>query len=321
VGLFASPRVATSTTAGVHCSLADLIALQYAARSFSLVGRQPPTSVLAGRHSTRLRGRGLSFEELRSYQPGDDVRHIDWRVTARTRTPHTRVYAEERERPVLLVVDQRLAMFYGTVAQMKSVTAAELAALVAWQVLSAGDRIGALVFSDDHFATISPKRSRQTLMQLFEAIVHYNRQLCVNAGLRNAPQQLNSILAGLSRRTTHDWLVVIISDFHGMDDATRGHIQRIARHNDVIAALVQDPSAQQLPRASRLIISDTHLQAELDLGQARIRHAIATAMQTRTSLLERIRRELGVAVLPIDTCGDVARQLASLLGTPVARAS
>ncbi len=122
--------------------------MQWAARGFNLLPRQPLRSVLAGRHAARIRGRGLDFDELRAYLPGDDVRSIDWKVTARTRKPHTRVYTDERERRVLLVVDQRLAMFFGTRVQMKSVTAAELAALLAWHVVGAGDRVGAVVFDD-----------------------------------------------------------------------------------------------------------------------------------------------------------------------------
>ena len=122
---------ARAATPGVYTELQDLIRLQWAARGFSLLPRQPLRSVLAGRHAARIRGRGLDFEELRDYRPGDDVRSIDWKVTARTRKPHTRVYTDERERRVLLVVDQRLAMFFGTRVQMKSVTAAELAALLA----------------------------------------------------------------------------------------------------------------------------------------------------------------------------------------------
>ena len=97
---------------GVYANLGELIKLQYKARGFSFLPRQPINSVLAGRHCSRLRGRGLNFEEIRRYQPGDDIRNIDWKVTARTQKTHTRVFTEERDRSVLLVVDQRLSMFF-----------------------------------------------------------------------------------------------------------------------------------------------------------------------------------------------------------------
>ena len=118
-------------------------------------------SILAGRHASWLRGRGLNFEEICRYLPGDDIRHMDWRMTARMRKPHVRVYSEERDRPVLLVIDQRQNMFFGSRRAMKSVVAAEVSALAAWRVLQAGDRVGALVFADAKVVEIPPQRSEQ----------------------------------------------------------------------------------------------------------------------------------------------------------------
>lgn len=133
----------------IHPTLEQLVRLQFEAREFSLLPRQPVHSLLSGRHASRLRGRGLTFEELRDYRPGDDIRTMDWKATARLRKPHVRVYTEERERPVLLVVDQRVSMFFGSARTTKATTAAELVALSAWRTLDAGDRVGAIVFDDD----------------------------------------------------------------------------------------------------------------------------------------------------------------------------
>src|SRR5262245_27716143 len=129
-------------------SLEELLRLKHRATGFSFLPRQPVHSLLAGRHASRLRGRGLNFEELRHYYEGDDTRSIDWLATARLRNPQVRVYTEERDRPVLLVVDQRSSMFFGSRRAMKSVVAAEAAALAAWRVTSLGDRVGAVVFGD-----------------------------------------------------------------------------------------------------------------------------------------------------------------------------
>jgi uncharacterized protein (DUF58 family) len=114
-------------TSQVYASLDALVRLQFEARGFSLLPRQPVHSLLSGRHASRLRGRGLIFEELRNYRPGDDIRSMDWRATARLRKPHVRVYSEERERPVLFVVDQRTNMFFGSARTTKATAAAELA--------------------------------------------------------------------------------------------------------------------------------------------------------------------------------------------------
>ena len=125
----------------VYANLDDLIRIQFKARNFSFLPRQPVSSILSGRYASRLRGRGLNFEELRRYLPGDDIRTIDWKVTARTRTPHVRVFTEEKDRSVLLIVDQRINMFFGTRDKLKSVTAAELSALGAWRAIHVGDRV------------------------------------------------------------------------------------------------------------------------------------------------------------------------------------
>src|SRR5215471_17651879 len=133
---------------GVYIDLDDLIALEYRDREVSFLPRQPVHSLLSGRFASRMRGRGLNFEEIRDYRPGDDVRSIDWKVTARLQKPHVRVFNEERDRQSLLVVDQRLSMFFGSKLAMKSVTAAQAAALAAWRILNVGDRVGAIVFDD-----------------------------------------------------------------------------------------------------------------------------------------------------------------------------
>jgi uncharacterized protein (DUF58 family) len=148
----------------VSVDLAHLRSLETRARTLTFLPRQPARSAMNGRHASRLRGRGLNFEELRDYLPSDDVRSIDWKVTARTGSPHVRVFTEERDRPALIVVDQRMSMFFGSKLNMKSVTAAECAALAAFRILDQGDRVGGIVFGDAALAEIRPKRSRAALV-------------------------------------------------------------------------------------------------------------------------------------------------------------
>ena len=138
---------------GVYVDLEHLIALEQRGRKVSLLPRQPVHSLLSGRYASRMRGRGLNFEEIRDYRTGDDVRSIDWKVTARLQSPHVRVFNEERDRQGLLIVDQRLSMFFGSRRAMKSVTAAEIAAVVAWRILNVGDRVGGIVFNDQDMLT------------------------------------------------------------------------------------------------------------------------------------------------------------------------
>jgi uncharacterized protein (DUF58 family) len=296
-------------------TLADLLRLEHQARGFSFLPRQPVHSLLSGRHGARVRGRGLDFEELRCYQPGDDVRTMDWKVTARARKPFVRVYVEERDRPLLLVVDQRQGMFFGSQRAMKSVVAAEAAALGAWRALSHGDRVGAVVFDDEDTVELRPRRSRTVVLHALQAIVDKNQALSSSGRPTARPSQLNEVLARAARLATHDHLVVILSDFDGADGETRRLVSRMVQHNDVVAGLVLDPLARELPvDQGRLVVGDGELQVELDLGQGRVRRQLLDAGESRLAPILAWQRELGVPVLPLSTAEDSAAQVRRLLG-------
>src|SRR3984957_11246056 len=194
---------------GAYAELDSLIALQFKAGGFTLRHTQPVHSLLFGRRASHVRGRGLDFEELRCYVPGDDVRSIDWRVTARAQKPYVRVYSEERDRPTMLVVDQRMNMFFGSRVSMKSVTAAEVAALAAWRSLHQGDRVGAFLFNDDSVEQIAAKRSRLTVTRILKKTSHLNKMLRADTPVHLNPTQLNDVLEEVSRVCRHDALILI----------------------------------------------------------------------------------------------------------------
>lgn len=306
----ASPR---RQPRGVYADLEDLISIQFRARDFSLQPRQPVTSVLAGRYASRLRGRGLNFEELRRYQPGDDVRTMDWRVTARTRSPHVRVYTEEKDRAVLLVVDQRLNMFFGTRDRLKSVTAAELAALAAWRALAVGDRVGAIGFSDATAFELRPQRSERAVMAILHGLLDLNHALRADSSVPAAPQSLNDALERVLRLTPHDVLVVVISDFFGVDGRTEQLTARIAAHNDVLGLLVYDPVRADPPR-ERLRVGDGTRQLELDLRSAALRRRLVAEFGQEQQRIAHTLRRLSAPLLAISNEGDVVEQLRRLLG-------
>ncbi len=309
----AAPRVA-GRAPGVHASVADLVALEGAARDFGFLPRQPTNSVLAGRHASRVRGRGLAFVELRQYLPGDDVRTIDWRVTARTGEPFVRVYTEEKDRPALFVVDQRVNMFFGTRRAMKSVAAAEVAALGAWRVLAQGDRVGGFVFTDQHLDEVRPHRSREAVTRLLETVAARNGELRADSTARRAPGQLVAALEAAARVAPHDHLVVIAGDFDGAGDKTRDLLLRIGMHNDVLAVLVYDPFLLDLPPSGELVVSDGELQVELGLGRARTRRALADFAGARGREILAWQKEIGVPVLPLSAAEETAPQIRKLLG-------
>src|SRR5262245_43183607 len=226
---------------GVYVGLDELSALDLRGRRMSFLPRQPVHSMLSGRYASRMRGRGLNFEEIRDYRPGDDVRSIDWKVTARLREPHIRVFNEERDRQGLLVVDQRLSMFFGSRLAMKSVCAAQAAAFGAWRILAAGDRVGGIVFNDGEAVEVRPQRSRRNVLTLLDHLVEQNQALGVGRGLVGDPMRLNHALDRARRLAPHDTTVIIVSDFDGADETTRRIVGAMARHNSVVALLVHDP--------------------------------------------------------------------------------
>ena len=304
---------------GVYIDLDDLIALEYRGRKVSFLPRQPVHSLLSGRFASRMRGRGLNFEEIRDYRSGDDVRSIDWKVTARLQKPHVRVFNEERDRQALLVVDQRLSMFFGSRLAMKSVTAAEAAAIGAWRVLGVGDRVGAIVFNDRDLVEIKARRSRATVLQILNAIVARNRALGVGRGLASAPSMLNTALEHATRRALHDAAVIVISDFDGADDATRKMIGAMTRHNNVVALLVHDPLQSDLPASASMTVTDGELQIELEVGRASVRKSLEQATEARLKGVFAWTRELGVPVLPLSAAEETAPQLRRLLGAMPSR--
>ena len=303
-----------NSDARIHVSLAHLRSLQGAAQGLSFLPRQPSASVLNGRHASRLRGRGLNFEEMRDYLPGDDVRSIDWKATARTGRPHVRVFTEERDRPALLVVDQRMSMFFGSQLNMKSVTAAEAAAIAAFRILDAGDRVGGIVFDDDSEAEFVPKRSRRTTYALLESIAEKNTALHADRQAAPAPGELNTVLSSVARIAHHDHVVMVFSDFDGIDEMTQRHLSGIAMHNDVILFLVYDPMAERLESGERAVIGDGHMQAEIDLGSKSIRDAVSGFTRQRLEKIYRWQTEINLSVLPLSSGEDTLPQIRRLMG-------
>ena len=300
---------------GVYANLDDLIRIQFKARDFSFLPRQPVTSILSGRYASRLRGRGLNFEELRRYMPGDDIRTMDWKVTARTRSPHVRVYTEEKDRSVVLIVDQRINMFFGTRDKLKSVTAAEAAALGVWRALDVGDRAGAVVFNDTELVDVRPQRSQNTAMSILGTIVKMNHALHADTTVEPNPAMLNQALEAALQLITHDTLVVMISDFFGVDEQTERLTAQMAEHNDVLALLVHDPIRLK-PAVQNLTVSDGSRQMEIDFADKRVREKVSGDYEDEQMHITQFLRKLAAPLLMISNEGDVVDQVRRLLGVP-----
>lgn len=285
---------------GAYTALADLIALRFPARQLSLGRQSRALSHLAGPNKTNFRGRGIDFEEVRSYQPGDDIRTIDWRVTARTGEAHTKLFREERERPVLVVVDQRNSMFFGSRHCFKSVLAAQIGALLAWSALQDNDRVGGLVFSDAGHQDIRPRRSRATVLALLSSIAEHNAALPRQDS--TGVNDFTATLANLRRIARPGSSLFLVSDFRGAwEETAREQLFELGKHTEITAIACSDPLEADLPRAGSYAVTDGVSRSELDTGDAALRRRFAEQRERRQATIAADFLKLGIPLLRADT--------------------
>ncbi|OLS59711.1 DUF58 domain-containing protein [Pseudomonas putida] len=298
----------------VYVSLAQLMALEFAARGLSFNPRQPRASLLSGNHASRLRGRGLDFDELRRYQPGDDLRHLDCKASLRSGTPIVRTWTEERDRPLLLVLDQRMSMFFGSRVSFKSAIAAELAALCAWIALKGGDRVGAVIFDDQDCQCTAPLRSRARVQAICASAVKFNQRLAADVPAGDSTHTLDDALRRCLQVARHDHLVCLISDFAGAGDNTLKQLRQLRAHNDVLALQVYDPLALDLPERGRLVISQGQLQVALAMERQRIRQPLSDFLGGRLKEVAQLLRRSQVPLMMFSTALSASAQLRLELG-------
>lgn len=221
---------------GLSVSLAELIALAGQAQRV----HYPPTgySARAGLHQSRVRGRGMDFSEARNYQAGDEVRHMEWRMTARTGRPHVKVYHEERERPVLLLVDFSPSMFFGTRVAFKSVIAARLAAVLAWTAARQGDRVGGLLCASHQHQEFTPRTRRAGVLPFLAGLSHFSQINKPN--FDQGKQAFDQALHRIQRLLRPGSIVVLISDFYHWQDNHERLLKRMSAHNDLLAYHICD---------------------------------------------------------------------------------
>ena len=296
----------------VFVSLQDLLKMEHIASGFSfLAKKQKVRSILGGKHASKLRGRGLDFEEVRNYVAGDDIRNIDWKVTARTQKTHSKVFSEEKEKPALIVVDQSKSMFFGSQKRTKSVVAAELAALAAFRIRKEGDRVGGLVFADDGLDVVFPKRDRKNILRFMERIVERNRNLQNTAPL-DFNKAVKEIFLKVRNIVTHDFTVIIISDFHRYSPEVVKNIAYISQHNDVVLCKVFDPMERTVPE-SKIIAGDHEKQLVVDGSKKHIKEKLEKGFDNDFQVFKEQMKKHRIPVLTIDTVGDVDHQLKEIL--------
>lgn len=287
---------------GAYCTLPLLTGARFAAADLDLPSLLQARSVVGGGHRARARGRGLEFEEVRAYQAGDDIRNIDWRVTARSGRPFTKLFREERERPLLFMVDQRQPMFFGSRDCFKSKLAAWLGAVLAWSALEHGDRVGGLIIGNDERREIRPRRTRKTAMSWLNLLLAFNRRLQRNTRLPGAELSLLNALRDLRRIARPGSAIYLLSDFHGCEHPqVREQLYALARHCDVTALFIFDPLEAELPPPALYTVTDGAQRFQLDSGDRRVREQHRQRFAAHHETLQRLLNSLGIPLLDIST--------------------
>ncbi|MBF0462579.1 MAG: DUF58 domain-containing protein [Magnetococcales bacterium] len=269
-------------------------------------------SGLSGPTRSVFKGRGIEFAESRPYQPGDEVRHMDWRVTARTGTPHTKIFHEDRERATLVWVDLRSALFFATRGMYKAVLAARGAALVAWGAALQGDPLGGLLFTDHRHREIRPTRGDQAVLQLIGLLA-----ACAADASETGSESggtLEESLVRLRRVTRPGSRLFLFSDFIQLGEREKVHLAQLARRNTLVLLFLHDPLERLLPPPGWYPVSDGVHQFVLDSHSAGRRRQYQEQFQHRREALAQFCHQHGICFLACSTEEDSVAVLQRGLG-------
>lgn len=243
----------------------------------------------SGGYLSRTKGRGMEFDEVRPYQPGDDIRSIDWRVTARTGKTHTKLFREERERPIFISVDYRASMQFATRGVFKAVQAAKLSGLLAWVAQRHGDRVGGQIFTDTSCRELKPQNGKQAVLHFFNALI--------NPEKGQTQIDLEHVITRLNHHVKPGSLIYIISDFRGMNEEVERYFAILARHCEIILILVYDPLESQLPTKGHYRFTDNTSEVMVDTSDQQRMQQYQQKFQHHRTNLETLAKKLNIRLL------------------------
>ncbi|OJW50253.1 MAG: hypothetical protein BGO67_02700 [Alphaproteobacteria bacterium 41-28] len=284
----------------------ELVALKKKTLNSLVCSKRKVVSNIVGDRQSPLRGQGLEFEEVRAYAPGDDIRNIDWRVTARTGAPHTKVFRQERERNIIVCVDVNVAMRFGTKGTFKSIQAARVAALLGWNTIRKNDKLGACLFGDvpDGIQFFKPRRSHKILWTMFKALSNTNLE-------ESAPHiSLENMLSHIHKVVPTGTLTYIISDFSCFHSTLGQQLNDLKKRSDVILITIDDPADQHIePVGPILFVGNSHekFYANTDIQIERETYAMQWHQTRKT--LQQIAEKLDIGIISIATDVDASTEL------------
>lgn len=288
-------------------NISAMVQLRYGARELTGFPKIQARQMLAGGHKSRFRGRGMDFDQVRIYQPGDDVRNIDWRVTARTEVPHTKLFSEERERPIIIISDLRQSMFFGS-HRLKSVVACELSAALSWAGLAANDRAGGLIFGQNNKMEVKPQRNHHSVLRFIHGLSEYSEQLLnlqTEQNMYRDRYSLAQILEESRRFIVPGSTIFIISDFHDLTASCEPHLFELARHGNLNFCHIVDQLDHRLPPPAVYGVSDGQQYSLLDSASSSLRGRLEEKFALRTALLQSLSERTSAGLLKFDTDNEV----------------
>lgn len=306
---------------GVRLTVDELLALRREAMALDLASNYRVSSTLAGGYRSKFRGRGMDFDEVRLYLPGDDIRNIDWRVTARTGKPHTKLFKEERERPVFILLDQSSHLFFGSRIAFKSVIAARASALLVWASITAGSRIGGVLFDDNEHLEHRPSGRRRDALALLKKITSRHNEILDNIENKQTTNVINNqlnkqsafaqSLSRLRRLAKPGSLIYIFSDFRNIDADCKRHISRISQHNEIQSYLLTDPMDTHLPPPGNYSLTDGTTISRINTSAKNMRRQYQRVEKERIDILSDYMKQQRILLQPLDTTDNLGIILAA----------
>lgn len=292
-----------------HIGLHELLAIHGQMNELLAPGeRAAPATLLAGLRQARLHGRSLEFDQVRTYQPGDDARHIDWRASARAGGIQTRLFQRERDRPVFIAVEQGPDMFFASTGNFKSVQAALAASLFAWAADSVHDRVGGLVFGRETVRLTLPARNRQGILHLLHNVSQENLQLDSPFPADGIPPLQQALEHCRIQLQPGAVLVLICSESH-LDSDSAKQLGTLASRHQSIWLPVSDPLEHQLPEQPGLAFSGQQQRLQLSRQQLRLRHQWQQQARATRQRWQQLAGQHGAILLPVCTSSSLADQL------------
>lgn len=322
---------------GLNLSIDELIPYQSKTSLIDLAARKQLHGKMSGNYLSRSKGRGMEFDEVRHYQTGDDIRAIDWRVTARTGKTHTKLFREEIERPVLIATDLSQSMFFGSQFVFKSIQAAHLASLVAWHAKGRGDRIGGIVFNESSHSELKPRSRKEGVLHYLHALTSVHAETYLNAfssfasGSTNSNAEKDSSITNKSVSSTADIvnafekncarirqlakpgsLVYLITDGQCITQEAVRHLSQITRHCELVVCLISDLLEKELPKAkarTKVAITDGNERQSLILGDKKVAEAYRQQAKLRGNFLKETLEKSGARIENFHSGDSLENQL------------